>query len=155
MPFIRTLFACLLFILIGNNLFAGDASVRPVSSFPDNFFGTVKNADANFSLHETNGTVGAKICSCQILNMESANYEHRNVAVFAEKTNHGDYSADYKAAKAAIEKEKKHLKNFFYDKVKVVNHIVQTTDCKSLYIKLKGADRSLMMYDIIDADIKH
>jgi len=53
-----------------------------------------------------------------------------------------------------IEKEKKHLKLLFYDKLKVVNHIAQTTDCKSLYIKLKGADRSLVMYDILDADIK-
>ena len=152
---IRTLPLCVLaIILLGNNLFAGDFSVRPVSSLPGNFFSTVKKVDADFALHEISRSVGAKICSCQILNMESANYQHRNVAVFAEKTNHGNYSADYRIAKDVIEKEKKHLKHLFYDKVKVVNHIAQTTDCKSLYIKLKGADRSLVMYDILDADIK-
>ena len=155
MPFIRTLSLCVLcIILLDNNSFASDASVRPVSSLPPNFFTTVKNADADFASHKINRSAGVKICSCQILNMESANYQHRNVAVFAEKTNHGNYSADYRIAKDVIEKEKKHLKRLFYDKLKVVNHIAQSSDCKSLYIKLKEADRSLVMYDILDADIK-
>ncbi|MBS1599799.1 MAG: hypothetical protein JST75_16355 [Bacteroidetes bacterium] len=155
MPFIRTLSLCVLSIIISHSQsFAGDASVRPVSPLPDNFMTTVKKADAGFSLHETKSISAVKICSCQILSMESSNYQHRNVAVFAEKTNHGDYSADAKIAKNAIEKEKKNLKHLFYDKVKVVNHISRTTDCKSLYIQLKGADRSLVMYDILDADIR-
>jgi hypothetical protein len=155
MLFIRTLsLALLCIILVDNNSFAGDASVRPVSFLPKNFLSTVKNVDADFALNEINRSKGAKICSCQILNLESANYQHRNVAVFAEKTNHGNYSSDYKIAKDAIEKEKRHLRQMFYDKLKVVNKIAQTTDCRSLYIKLKGADSSLVMYDILDADIR-
>ena len=155
MPFIRTLTLFVLSVLfLGNSLFAGNASVRPVSALPLSFLNTIRYVDANLSVTKNASTVGTKICSCQILSMESSNYQHHNVAVFAEKTNHGNYSAEYKVAKNAIEKEKKNLKRLFYDKVKVVNNISQTTDCKSLYIKLKGVDQSLMMYDILDADVK-
>ena len=94
----------------------------------------------------------AKICSCQILNLQSSNYQHNKVAVFAEKTNNGSFSSDSKAAKGTIEKEKKHLKQLFYDKLEVVNHIAENTDCKSLYLKLKKKDNALVMYDILDAD---
>jgi len=153
--FIRTLNLIVVCIIISGKTFAGDASVRPVSSLPANFLNTVKMLDANFSLHESKGVVSAKICSCQILEMQSSNYEHRNVAVFAETTNHGGKSADYKVTKSAIEKEKKHLKRMFYDKVKVVNQISQTGDCKTLYVQLKGADNTLVMYDILDADVKY
>src|SRR4029077_14194381 len=96
----------------------------------------------------------AKICSCQILNLQSSNYQHNKVAVFAEKTNDGNFSSDSRAAKETIEKEKKHLKQLFYDKLQVVDHIAENTDCKSLYLKLKDNDRSLVMYDILDADIR-
>ncbi|HEX4851142.1 MAG TPA: hypothetical protein VFV08_10065, partial [Puia sp.] len=135
MRFIRTLSMALLcvIIMLDNYSFANNSSVRPVSSLPQNFFNAVKNVDADFGLRETNRNTGAKICSCQILTMESANYQHHNVAVFAEKTNHGNYSSDYRIAKDVIEKEKKHLKRLFYDKLKVVNRIAQITDCKSLY----------------------
>jgi len=155
MRFIRALALCALcIILLGNKLFAGTASVRPVSPFSENFFTSVKKVDADFPLREISHDANVKICSCQILNLESANYQHRHVVVLAEKTNHGNYSSGYRVAKGVIEKEKKHLRLFFYDKIKVVNKFAQSTDCKSLFIKLKELDQSLVMYDILDADVK-
>lgn len=95
-----------------------------------------------------------KICSCQILDLKSNNYDHRHLAVFAEKTNNGDVSSDHSIARSAIEKEKKHLKEMFYDQLKVVNRVTESGDCQSLYSKLKAEDQTLVMYDILDADIR-
>jgi hypothetical protein len=85
--------------------------------------------------------------------MKSSNYEHQNVAVLAEKTNNGHFSSDFGAAKETIEKEKKHLRLLFYDKLKVVTRFSAPTDCKSLYRRLKAANESLVMYNILNADI--
>ena len=151
---IRTLLLHGLFVFFSGNLFAGALSPRPIFLFHKKLLATVKNADANANLSRNTVNSGRKICSCQILNLHSANYQHNNVAVFAEKTNHGHISSDFGIAKGMIEKEKKHLKLFFYDKLTVLDHLTETTDCKSLYIRLKSTDQSLVMYDILDADTK-
>jgi len=152
--FVRTLSVSICTIFLAFQVFAGGASLKPYSSLSKHFFHTVIKVDSNLSKTIIPTKSGAKFCSCQIMNLESANYAHNNVAVFAEKTNDGNLSANAKVTKAAIEKEKKQLKQLFYDKMKVVNHIEESTDCHSLYVKLKGADRSLVMYDVLDADIK-
>ncbi|HMH35228.1 MAG TPA: hypothetical protein VK543_19465 [Puia sp.] len=150
----RTRFLALLFIVMSNQLLAGDGSLKPQTQFSPSFMGSVKKLDAIAAASNKTGKTGVKICSCQILEMKSNNFEHKNVAVFAEKTNFGKFSADYGVATDVIEKEKKHIRLFFYDKVKVVNKVAEATDCKSLYIKLKDADQSLVMYDILDADVR-
>ena len=152
LPFFRTLSICAVCILICTGLFAGNSSVRPFSPLPAKFLISVKKLDSNFIAEKIASHKIVKICSCQILNVQSNNYDHRKVAVFAEKTNNGNFSADSRVAKEAIEKEKKHLKAFFYDKLKVVGHVAESSDCKSLYVKLKSADEDLVMYDILDAD---
>jgi hypothetical protein len=145
------------FIIINSSVLAGKYSVKPVSNFSANFLVTVKKLDSSIEMSKpavARASSGTKICSCQILNLQSANYVHRNVAVFAEKTNSGNSSANYKIAKQVIEKEKKHLRELFYDRMEVLHTVAETTDCKSLYNKLKGSDQSLVIYDILDADIK-
>ena len=101
---------------------------------------------------EESSSTGAHICSCQILHLESSNYDHREVAVFAEKTNNGS-STDYAIAKCRIQKEKKILKKMFFDKVKVVAEIHATGSCKSMFFRLKTADNQLQLYAILNADI--
>jgi len=155
--FIRTPLLLICFISFSSQILAGSHSVRPVSVFHQNFFNTIQRLDSSIEKTVpvvTHSLSSTKICSCQILNLQSANYIHRNVAVFAEKTNNGNSSLNYRIAKQVIEKEKKHLRELFYDKMEVLNTVAETIDCKSLYNKLKGADQSLIIYDILDADIK-
>lgn len=91
---------------------------------------------------------GGRICSCQILNLESSNYDHRYVALLAEKTS----STGYKEARNRIQKEKKNLKRLFYDKVKLVAEVQGKGTCKSMYFRLRTADSKLQLYEILNAD---
>ena len=88
------------------------------------------------------------------MDLKSNNYDHRHLAVFAEKTDNGDLSSDHSIAKSVIEKEKKHLKEMFYDQMKVINSVSESGDCLSLYSRLKADDQSLVMFSVIDADIR-
>jgi len=98
------------------------------------------------------GSGSTKICSCQILDLQSNNYQYSHMAVLAEKTNYGDFSAGVVTARQAIEKEKKHLRLLFFDRMKVVDRVNEAMDCRSLFAKLKLQDNSLVMYDVLDAD---
>lgn len=93
-----------------------------------------------------------KVCACQLLTVKSKNQQEKNVAVFSEKINNGDLSADFAVATQILEKEKKHMKLFFYEKVKVVDRKVVATDCKTFYKQLKVQNDDLIMYELLDAD---
>ncbi len=95
-----------------------------------------------------------KICSCQVLELQSTNHRHRNIALFAEKSNGRSLLADMGRMNRVIEKEKKHMQSFFYDKLTVVNVFTEATDCRSLYARLKNKNRSLVLYDILNADTR-
>lgn len=98
---------------------------------------------------------GIKICSCQVLALQSSTYRRqKNIALFAEKTNGRSLSYDVNRINRVIEKEKKHMQSFFYDKLFVLNTFTEHTDCKSLYTKLKSKNKYLILYDILDADIR-
>jgi hypothetical protein len=94
---------------------------------------------------------GNRICSCQVLNLESSNYDHRYVVLLAEKTNDGS-RAGFKAARNRIQKEKKQLKMLFYDKVKLVAELQGKGSCKSMYFRLRSVDNQLQFYEILNAD---
>lgn len=156
---IRTQLLAAIVLFMSNSLFAHPVSPRPVSLLSSRFLTTIKYADSSFNAAAANIASAearkkpAKLCFCQILNLKSNNYDHQNVAVLAEKTNNGHFSSDFGAAKEAIEKEKKHLRELFYDKLKVVTRFSAPTDCKSLSRRLKAANESLVVYDILNADI--
>jgi hypothetical protein len=99
---------------------------------------------------ETSGISG-RICSCQVLNLESSNYDHRNVVLLAEKTDFAS-SSGFKATRSRIEKEKKQLKKLFYNKVKTVAEMQGRGSCKSMYFRLHSADGQLQLYEILNAD---
>ena len=153
--YVRTRLTWLVLIVCSaSHLFAGQSSYRPVSPFPVTFLTTVKQVDAGFNLGDLNAKKQARICSCQILSMSSNNYRHDNVVVLAEKVNTGNFSAGSVMAAERIEKEKKHLKLMFYDRLKVIYRSSEATDCKSMFSKLKEQNSSLVLYDILDADIR-
>jgi len=170
---IRISFALLFLCLAAVSGFAGNGSVKPFN-YPKDFRNSkdlIHTVDSflSISLVVSNTTAGnqtetaskpseavsseGRICSCQILNLASANYNHRHVALLAEKTNHGA-SSDFRAAKNRIEKEKKELKRMFYDEVKVVSTVAAVGSCHALYVHLKNGDRNLQIYEILNADIR-
>jgi hypothetical protein len=163
-PLNRT-FCCLFFLCsLTHSGIAGDGVVRPVCSFTFQL-NQIRKLDSVLEyrvseksvteqfMHsaEGNSAIGVKICSCQILNLESTNYNHRYVVLLAEKTNDGHSSA-FTIAKNRIRKEKKHLKNLFYDKVRVVAELQGAGSCKSMFYKLRLTDRNLQLYEILNAD---
>jgi hypothetical protein len=163
-PLIRIAFVLFILCLAVFNIFAGTASVRPVR--PNTFkFQNIAKLDSFLSarisvysakkISESSPKTSPgsdRICSCQILNLESSNYDHRYVVLLAEKTNDGSSTA-YNAAKNRIKKEKKQLKHLFYDKVKTVAEMQGTGSCKSMFYRLRTADSHLQLYEILNADI--
>jgi hypothetical protein len=160
---IRFTFAFLLLCVSSANVFAGSGSVKPVrvSLIQKNQIQKLDEllsksrtilTDNNTSASPDRTEATGKICSCEILDMESLNYHHQQVVLLAEKTNHKG-TADYDQAKRRIQKEKKNLKRQFYDKIKLVSEFEGTGTCKSLYFKLKSADSRLQLYEILNADV--
>jgi hypothetical protein len=151
---IRTLVLAAFCMLSAQFIFAGDGTSKPLSHFSSHFKTTVKSVEKTFFPMAGKEVKSFKICSCQILDVKSNNYDHRHLAVFAEKTNNGDLSFNHSIPRSVIEKEKKHLKEMFYDQLKVINSISESGDCQSLYTKLKADDQKLVMFSIIDADVR-
>jgi hypothetical protein len=136
-----------------NNVFGNEGSATPTPSriLSNNFLFAAKSYNELFVKKET--ATSSKVCSCQILNVKSNNEELENVAVFAQKTNNGDISADLNAANATIEMAKKQMKGQFYSSVKVVSKQQVAIPCSELYKQLKNQNQTIKMYDILDADI--
>ena len=103
------------------------------------------------SVSEKSSVPGVRICSCQVLNLQSSNHDHRFVVLLAEKTNDNSGAA-FKAARNRIQKEKKQLKKLFYDKVKLVAEMQGRGSCKSMYFRLRTTDSQLQLYEILNAD---
>jgi cell wall-associated NlpC family hydrolase len=145
-----TLVLVLAFVV--NNAFAtgGSSAPAPTRILTNNFLFTVKSYHQLFLKNEV--ATSSKVCSCQILNVKSNNEEVENVAVFAQKTNNGDISADLNAATATIEAAKKQMKGQFYSNVKVVAKKQVAIPCSELYKQLKNQNDNIKMYDILDAD---
>jgi hypothetical protein len=162
-PFIRISAICFLFCVTTLKLIAAPATAEPLKSLKFkinqirwlNYFlsgsGNAKAGNRHLTNSSENSSTTVRICSCQIVDLESSNYDHRHVALLAEKTNYGSNS-DFIITRNRIEKEKKHLKKMFYDKIKLITEIHQSVSCKSLYFKLRTADSQLQLYEILNAD---
>lgn len=125
------------------SVYASGKHSIPVHSFND-----------SLAKKEKEFEVPSKICVCQVLQLESTNHRVRNYALYAERTNRKSFTYDVHKAKWILEKEKKHLADFFYDKLNVLDDLMEVSDCKSMFIKMKKKHRTLILYDILDADIK-
>jgi hypothetical protein len=163
-PLIRISFTLILLCFTASDIIAGNRSFMPVQ--PAYFhISQIEKVDSFLSVSlpiipanttdlsdgkETSVSMG-RICSCQILNLESSNYDHRNMVLLAEKSNDGSSTA-YSIAKNRIQKEKKHLKQMFYEKVKVVAEWQAAGSCRSLFFRLQTADSHLQLYEILNAD---
>jgi hypothetical protein len=161
-PLIRIAFILLFLYSVAFECFAGTESVRPVkpASFSSKNIGRLDSllnpavlVDAKEAvLSDKNVDLSSsRICTCQILNLESSNYDHRSVVLLSEKTNDGSPGA-YTAAKNRLLKEKKQLKKMFYDKIQVVSEFQGAGSCKSMFYRLHATDKNLQLYEILNAD---
>jgi hypothetical protein len=163
-PLIRFAAALVFLFLAALSVLAGPKSSRPVRTtilhlhqikkldniLPESAI-VLTQDNRSGSLIEKLPSAGVRICSCQILNLESSNYDHRYVVLLAEKTNNGS-DAGFKATRNRILKERKQLKKLFYDKVKLVAEMQGKGSCKAMYFRLRTADRQLQLYEILNAD---
>jgi hypothetical protein len=171
-PLIRNVFILIFISAAASRSFAGTQSVKPVS-LPITGFKNISQLDSMFSsvVSVTAGSVvsmtaasketslsekeadhsSSRICSCQVLDLQSSNYDHQSVVLLSEKTNDGS-SAAYTAARNRLQKEKKHLKKMFYDRIKVVAEFQGTGSCKSMFFRLRSSDKNLKLYEILNAD---
>jgi hypothetical protein len=158
---IRTLTLAMVFLCATvSSLHANEAAASPVQFNLKSFikasveFVNKETMNADMLLQKLmNEKNTAKVCVCEIMELKSNNYQFQNVAVLSEKTNNGDLSADYKTASKLLSKERKHMKNFFFDVIKVTEKFTAATDCVSLYLTLRKGAVDLKLYDILDADI--
>lgn len=126
---------------------ANAASGNPSDiKFPNTFTAALKEKK---SLFEVNS---AKVCACQILRVASNNEEEKLIAVFAQGSNNGNLSANFATASSILEKEKKHMKAFFYTKIKTTENITAPTPCNMLYKNIQVKYANVKMYDVLDAD---
>ena len=92
------------------------------------------------------------VCVCEIMELRNNNVHISNVAVFAEKTHKGNMGNEYKMAERMISRERKQMKQVYFDAVKTNARLAVATNCLSLYMKLKEATPELKLYDILGVD---
>lgn len=161
-PSIRIVFALAFLSSFAFNCFAGTGIVRPVKAASYNMklitwldsllTSPVLAVSEKPELSDKDADLSSsRICTCQVLNLESSNYDHRSMVLLAEKTNDGSPGA-YTAAKTRLLKEKKQLKKMFYDKIQVVSEFQGAGSCKSMFYRLHATDKNLQLYEILNAD---
>jgi hypothetical protein len=164
-PLIRISFSLFLLCFTVQTGFAGQGSVRPVKkvsiisksikrldSVLRNEVSVVEIQKSSEPTSKEGNSSAGKICSCQILNLASSNFDHRYVVLLAEKKNDGSGTA-FAVAKNRIQKEKKHLKQMFYDKIELVSETQGRGSCQDMFYHLRTTNVSLQLYEILNADI--
>ena len=132
---------------IRNTTQANDGTITPSTFSTPRFIASVRSFDSIISVNAT-----AKVCACQILNLQSNNHHVKNAVVFAEKTI-SEGSTDLEKAKTRLEKEKRILKSLFYNKVQVIAKTTAETDCNTLFQQMKKKQANLLLYEVLNADI--
>lgn len=128
-----------------NCSFAGSGHPSTVK-FPTSFIASLKESR---HLYEP---ATAKVCACQILRVASNNEQETFIAVFAQGTNSGDLAFNFAGAMTVLEKEKKHLKDFFYTKIKTAENVTAASECSQLYKNIQVKYANVKLYDVLDAD---
>lgn len=93
-----------------------------------------------------------KMCSCQLLEIQSQHDKKLHVGIFAEKNQPLKKKNNFHVMDAMIRKEMSYLRRGFVDEVKVLNTYKSHTDCMTLYTYLKQQDKKFRMCDILNVD---
>ncbi len=132
-------------ISLSVSAFAGSGNPSKII-FPQEFSAALKEKKTLFEAS------APKVCACQILRVASNNEDEKFIAVFAQGTNNGNLSGNLNTALTVLEKEKKHLKAFFYTKIKTEENVSAPTECSRLYKNIQVKYSNIKMYDVLDAD---
>ena len=156
----RTRFYCLCIIMAVATLpaKANDGTVRPgqfnlsvfIKASVQVFNGNTAKVEA--FLKNLRSKTANTVCVCEIMELRNNNMHISNVAVFAEKTHKGNMGNEYKMAERMISRERKQMKQVYFDAVKTNARLAVATNCLSLYMKLKEATPELKLYDILGVD---
>ncbi|HRP32626.1 MAG TPA: hypothetical protein PKV73_12070 [Agriterribacter sp.] len=148
----------LLMMMMSQTVKAAPETVRPLQFSLSNFLQTSvlafkgNTTTVERLLNQIRNKKSNSVCVCEIMELRNNNQEVSNVAVFAEKTNYGSIGDEYKAAERQIRKERKQMKQLYYDKIITQERVAVANSCLSLYIKLIGYNPDLKVYDILNAD---
>lgn len=74
------------------------------------------------------------------------------IAVFAQASNNGDLSFDFSLAQTVLQKEKKHIQDLFFSKIKVQENLTAISDCSLLFKNIKLKYDEVTMYGVLDVD---
>jgi ActR/RegA family two-component response regulator len=146
-PFIKTCFLVIAYFAISITTHANDGTITPAAFTTTRFIASVTSFDSIITANAT-----AKVCACQILNMQSNNHNVKNAVVFAEKTI-SEGSTDLEKAMTRLEKEKRILRSLFYNKIQVIAKTTAETDCNTLFLQMKKKQANLLLYEVLNADI--
>jgi hypothetical protein len=146
-PFYKTCFLVIACIAINKTTQANDGTNTPSTFIKTRFIASVRIVDSIITSYAT-----AKVCACQVLNMQSNNHHVKNAVVFSEKTN-SEGSTDLAKAKIRLEKEKRLLRSLFYNKIQVIASKTAATDCNTLFQQMKKKQDNLLLYEVLNADI--
>jgi hypothetical protein len=94
-----------------------------------------------------------KLCSCQLVELQSQGYTKQRVGIFAERNQTNGKVKGYRLMDEMIRKEKVYLQKGFVDDVKVLNKYKSPTDCMTLYHQLRQQNSNFRMYDILHVDV--
>jgi hypothetical protein len=97
-------------------------------------------------------SVTPKLCSCQMIELQSHDYKKQIVGIFAEKNQTVKTFRSYRVMNAMITKEKRYMYNGFVNNLRVVHVYKSHTDCMTLYYQLKQQNNNFRMYDILNVD---
>lgn len=145
--FTQTCFLVIACIALSNATLANDGRMAPSPFTTTRFLASAKKIDSIIAVNAT-----AKVCACQILNLQSNNHNVKNAVVFAEKTNN-EGQEDLAKAQTRLEKEKRMLRLLFYNKIEVIAKKTAATDCNTLFRQLKKKKDDLLLYEVLNADI--
>lgn len=146
--FTQTCFLVIACIAISNSILANDGRVVPSPFTTTRLLASAKKIDSIIAVNST-----AKVCACQILNLQSNNHQVKNAVVFAEKTN-SEGVGDLAIAQTRLEREKRLMRLQFYNKIQVIGRTTSATDCNTLFMQLKKKQDNLLLYEVLNADIK-
>ncbi len=97
-------------------------------------------------------SVFPKMCSCQLIQVQSQNDKKIQVGIFAERNLKLKKKNSFHLMDAMIRKEKSYLRRGFVDEVIVLDYYRSHTDCMTLYASLKQQNKRFHMCDILNVD---
>jgi len=146
-------YTAFLTLLIANAAFAGTTTEKNSNK-------ATATATTETTVEE-NATQASKtttltICACQLLSLTSHEGTTDNVVLLAEKNvNGGNSKTDRQHLKMLLKKENGYMKTMFFESVKVVNEQIVEGDCQSSIEVLKTTYGNIVVYDVLDGNVKH